>query len=286
VLAIAGSGGIGGGRGVVAGGGSSESFGGEGLTAEGGEGGDVGGIGIDASGGNSSNGKGGIGVLSHGGNAGSNSGGHGVLTEGGTGIGVGNSGGIGIEAIGGFGAVGATPGLAGRFEGDVEITGILNVVSGTKNFKIDHHAAVESAEVLNVYSGNVTTNRNGEAVVALPEWFEALNRDLRYQLTVIGTFAQAIIAQKVNGNRFVIRTSAPNVEVSWQVTGVRSDASMKTKVFNVEEFKPPRERGTYLNPEAYGQPADRGVERMRLSESRRRLTQRPIEAEQKQRSNR
>jgi hypothetical protein len=32
----------------------------------------------------------------------------------------------------------------------------------------------------------VTTDANGEAVVELPEWFEALNRDFRYQLTPIG----------------------------------------------------------------------------------------------------
>ena len=112
----------------------------------------------------------------------------------------------------------------------------------------------------------MTTNHNGAAVVTLPEWFEVLNRDLRYQLTVIGTFAQAIIAEKVKGNRFIIRTNAPDVEVSWQVTGVRSDASMKKQAFKAEQEKPSRERGTYLNPEAYGQPEERGLEWARSPE--------------------
>src|SRR4030095_2263468 len=114
--------------------------------------------------------------------------------------------------------------------------------------------------VVNVYSGNIVTNAKGEAVVTLPEWFETLNSDIRYQLTVIGTFAQAIVAEKVKQNRFTIRTNAPNVEVSWQVTGVRSDAIMRKNPFKAETKKPDRERGTYLAPELFGKPEERGVE--------------------------
>lgn len=121
------------------------------------------------------------------------------------------------------------------------------------------HASVESSEVLNVYSGRVVTDALGRARVALPEWFEALNKDPRYQLTVIGTFAQAIVARKVENNRFEIRTSVPNVEVSWQVTGVRSDAVMVKHPFRAEEHKPLAERGRYLNPEAFGLPTEQGV---------------------------
>ena len=109
----------------------------------------------------------------------------------------------------------------------VVVPGGLNV-QGTKNFRIDHpldpenkylyHAAIESSEVLNIYSGNVTTDKKGYAVVTLPEWFEAINRDFRYQLTVIGAFAQAIVANEVRGNRFAIKTNIPNTKVSWQVT--------------------------------------------------------------------
>ncbi|MFN3413260.1 MAG: hypothetical protein ACK42L_04280, partial [Thermoanaerobaculum sp.] len=93
------------------------------------------------------------------------------------------------------------------------------------------HAAIESHEVLNQYSGNVVTDEEGRAVVELPEWFEALNRDFRYQLTVIGRFAQAIVEEKIKNNRFVIRTNMANVEVSWQVTGIRKDPFAETHRF-------------------------------------------------------
>ena len=39
--------------------------------------------------------------------------------------------------------------------------------------------------MMNVYNGNVITDADGSRG-QLPEWFEALNRDFRYQLTVIG----------------------------------------------------------------------------------------------------
>jgi hypothetical protein len=38
----------------------------------------------------------------------------------------------------------------------------------------------------NVYDGTVVLDRDGRAVVGLADWFEALNRDYRYQLTPIG----------------------------------------------------------------------------------------------------
>ena len=108
-------------------------------------------------------------------------------------------------------------------------------------------------------------------MVTLPEWFEALNRDMRYQLTVLGSFAQAIVAEKVKHNRFTIRTNAPNVEVSWQVTGVRSDPLMLEHPFQAVEDKTERERGFYLNPEGYNQPEERSIEWARHPEMMRQL---------------
>jgi len=167
------------------------------------------------------------------------------------------------------GLAGATGGAAGNFQGKVIINGTLNV-SGTKNFKIDHpldpenkylyHAAIESSEVLNVYSGNVTTDANGEAAVSLPDWFEALNKDFRYQLTVVGQFAQAIVGSRIKNNRFTVKTSTPNVDVSWQVTGVRSDQAMLKHPFKVEEDKGSAERGHYFVREAFEQPEEKSVE--------------------------
>src|SRR5262249_51350822 len=151
--------------------------------------------------------------------------------------------------------------------GNVEITGFIS--KGGGSFKIDHpldpenkylyHSFVESPDMKNIYDGNVTTDANGAAVVELPAYFEALNRDFRYQLTVIGTFAQAIVAHEISENRFSIKTSAPNVKVSWQVTGIRKDAYAQRNRIPVEEDKPERERGLYLHPDAFNQPEARGI---------------------------
>jgi hypothetical protein len=113
--------------------------------------------------------------------------------------------------------------------------------------------------MMNVYNGNITTDRHGLATVNLPDYFEALNGDFRYQLTVIGQFAQAIVARKISANRFVIRTSKPNVEVSWQVTGIRHDAYANQYRIPVEEDKPVGEQGYYLHPEVFGQPESKSI---------------------------
>jgi hypothetical protein len=150
----------------------------------------------------------------------------------------------------------------GYYAGDLNVDGAIN--GGSKNFKIDHpldpankylfHASVESSEMMNIYTGNVTTDGEGRATVQLPDWFEALNRDFRYQLTVMGQFAQAIVADKVANHHFTIRTDKPSVEVSWQVTGVRQDAFANAHRLQVEVEKAPADRGHYLHPELYGAP--------------------------------
>ncbi len=79
------------------------------------------------------------------------------------------------------------------------------------------------------------------------------------QLTVIGagdTWAQARVSQKIAANTFVIQTSAPDTEVSWQVTGIRHDAFADANRIPVEEDKPEPDRGRYLHPEAFGLPAE------------------------------
>ena len=141
--------------------------------------------------------------------------------------------------VGLYGEAGGNTGtkFAGYFFGDVFVIGNVQAtgaISGSaKNFKIDHpldpknkdlvFTSIESNEMLNIFSGNASTDANGYATVTLPEYFEASNKDFRYQLTVIGSFAQAIISEKLTGNKFVIQTNQPNIEVSWQVTGVRAD---------------------------------------------------------------
>jgi hypothetical protein len=151
--------------------------------------------------------------------------------------------------------------------GDVTIRG--NLIKGGGSFKIDHpldpankylsHSFVESPDTMNVYNGNVRTDRRGLAVVTLPDYFEALNRDFRYQLTVIGQFAQAIVAREISHSRFTIRTNRPGVKVSWQVTGIRHDAFADAHRIPNEEEKPQQERGHYLHPELFGASPEQAI---------------------------
>ena len=155
---------------------------------------------------------------------------------------------------------GASSGKAGKFNGDVEVTGTLTKGAGT--FKIDHpldpenkylyHSFVESPDMMNVYNGNVITDANGDAMVTLPSYFEALNKDFRYQLTVIGQFAQAIVSSEINNNQFSIETDKPNVKVSWQVTGIRQDAYAKAHPIIPEVEKSPEERGKFMHAKELG----------------------------------
>ena len=156
---------------------------------------------------------------------------------------------------------------AGLFNGDVTINGRLR--ASVKSFVIDHpldpankylsHSSVESPDLMNIYSGEAVTDSEGNATVTLPDYFEALNRDFRYQLTVIGKFAQAIVASGIENNHFTIKTDQPDVKVSWQVTGIRQDASARALPTRVEEEKPAAERGLFLHPEHYGHPRDRRI---------------------------
>jgi len=152
-------------------------------------------------------------------------------------------------------------------QGNAQITG--NLTKGGGTFKIDHpldpenkylyHSFVESPDMMNVYNGNTVTDASGTATIQLPEYFEALNKDFRYQLTVIGDFAQAIVASEVFGNQFVIKTDKPNVKVSWQVTGIRKDPYAEQNRVIPEVEKSAEEKGKYLHPKAYGKPENMGV---------------------------
>ena len=194
----------------------------------------------------------------------------------------------------GYGAYCEAPltGWAGWFEGNAKVTNNLyvtgNIYKASSTFKIDHpldptnknlyHFAVESPNMMNIYNGNAITNNNGDATIELPEWFQALNKDFRYQLTVVGEFAQAIISQKINNNQFSIKTDKPNIEVSWQVTGIRQDAFANTNRIPVEELKRPEERGKYLYPQAFGMPETMGVDYDERHEQERiRMEQRQVE---------
>jgi hypothetical protein len=214
-------------------------------------------------------------------------GGVGVLAGGGNGSSYGND---GIDADGGSGPSGN--GYSGFFsQGDVNVNANLLVagviVAGIKDFRIDHpldpankylyHASVESSEMMNIYTGNVTLDGSGAASVDLPEWFEALNGDYRYQLTAIGAAAPNLhIAQKVANHQFSIAGGAPGMEVSWLVTGVRHDAFAQANPLVAEVEKPANERGFYLHPALYGQPEEKQIEWGRFPAKMRRLKEKRI----------
>jgi len=270
-------------------GGAGSSQGGNGLTGTGASGANNGGNGVAAAGGQASDGYGGNGAYVFG--ATGCLGGHGIYAQGGSSngscaragagfggyfVGGGASGdglvgGDGVHAYAGgdnsvgliayspLNSGGSAGTVAAAFSGDVEVLGNLDKASGS--FKIDHpldpankylyHSFVESPDMMNIYNGEVTTDGGGHATVTLPGWFEALNSDFRYQLTVIGQFSQAIVASKVHNNSFSIKTDKPNIEVSWQVTGIRQDAWASAHRIPVEVEKAQADQGHYLQPELF-----------------------------------
>jgi hypothetical protein len=155
-------------------------------------------------------------------------------------------------------------------------TGILTVTSGRKNFKIDHpvdpenryllHTCVESSEMKNVYDGVAQLDGDGSAWVELPEWFEALNGDFRYQLTPVGGPAPGLhVAEEVSENRFKIAGGEEGMKVCWQVTGSRKDRWAAANPFEVEREKREEERGCYLDPSLYDAPEEQKVPMLRAA---------------------
>lgn len=161
-----------------------------------------------------------------------------------------------------------------RVENDFQVGGNASVAGslskGGGSFRIDHpldpanrylqHSFVESPDMLNVYSGTVTSDAGGEASVGMPDWFAALNRDVRYQLTPIGAAMPDLhVSAKLASGTFRIGGATANGEVSWQLTGIRQDAWAEANRIVVELDKPAAEQGRYLHPTEHGQAASRGI---------------------------
>jgi hypothetical protein len=135
----------------------------------------------------------------------------------------------------------------------------------------------------NVYDGVVVLDDKGEAEIDLPDWFGALNKDFRYQLTAIGAPGPNLhIAEEItdvttknhsnssssksnNNSRFKVAGGFLGLKVSWQVTGIRKDPYAKAHRIQVEEDKSDKERGYYIYPDLYGQPAEKGISRLLFS---------------------
>jgi hypothetical protein len=154
-------------------------------------------------------------------------------------------------------------GYAGYFVGDVHSTGVVS--APTKNFRIDdpldpahkylQHSSVESPDMMDLYNGNVTTDRRGFATIRMPKWFQALNRRFRYQLTIVGKRGwNARVVKPIAQNRFTIQSDEPRVKVSWQVTGVRHDKFANAHRTQVILPKSAGDQGKYIYPQGYGKP--------------------------------
>lgn len=154
--------------------------------------------------------------------------------------------------------------------------------SGVKPFRIDHpldpenkyllHYAAESPFPQNFYNGNVRTDEQGFAWVELPDYFDQVNTNFKYVLTVIDNsedFVMAKVTNEIQNNRFRIRTSKPNIKVSWRVDADRNDLRIRANRPTDERVKTGTERGKYQHPEYYGlgneygmaDNVDRGAER-------------------------
>jgi hypothetical protein len=176
----------------------------------------------------------------------------------------------GLDGIGVFGSAhgddgiaiyGYSENLAGKFQGDVEVTGTLSKSAGS--FKIDHpldpdnkylqHSFVESPDMMNIYKGTVVLDNNGKATVDLPAYFEKLNKEYTYQLTCVGGYAQVYISKEISNNQFTIAGGNPGLKVCWEVSGIRNDPYAKRNRIKVVVDKKGN-RGKYLVPQAYGAP--------------------------------
>ncbi|MFL6357820.1 MAG: hypothetical protein ACJ72V_00575 [Nitrososphaeraceae archaeon] len=211
------------------------------------------------------------------------------------------------ESHDGFAVVGFSGNWAGLYcnsindyaailDGKVKITGNLEKAGGS--FKIDHpldpankylcHSFVESPDMKNVYDGVVVLDNKGKAEIELPDWFGILNKDFRYQLTAIGSPGPNLyIAEEISeatttkyssksssnknnsSSRFKIAGGTSGMEVSWQVTGIRRDPWANANRIQVEEDKPAKERGSYLHPDLYGQPEERGISHLLFPKDKR-----------------
>ncbi len=128
---------------------------------------------------------------------------------------------------------------------DLRVSG--NLSKGGGSFMIDHpldpenkilrHSFVESPDMMLIYKGRDQL-KNKEAVIKLPDYFNALNRDdnMEYSLTPINSLCRLGIKKEVNNNEFIV-FGDEDCKFSWVVYSVRDDAYAKVHPIVVEEEK-------------------------------------------------
>ena len=105
--------------------------------------------------------------------------------------------------------------------------------TGTKNFEIDHptkpgmklvHSAIEGPEAAVYYRGKGVLT-NGEVIIELPEYFEALTRkeDRTIQLTAKGIKPYLLSASEIENGKFTVYGTESDGEFYWEVKAVRAD---------------------------------------------------------------
>ncbi len=184
----------------------------------------------------------------------------------------------GATAYGVYGWAGeANTNWAGYFSGNINVTG--SVVKAASGFRTDHpldpenkylqHASVESPDMMNIYNGNVSLDADGAATVQLPDYFNSVNRDFRYQLTPIGAAMPNLhVAERLSGNLFRIGGGSAFGEVSWQMTGVRKDKWAEANRIQVEPDKLEHEAGYYMHYKEWDQPMEKSIDREQLLEDK------------------
>ena len=135
-----------------------------------------------------------------------------------------------------------------KFLGSLAITGALSKGSGT--FEIDHpldpanwllfHSFVESPEAKNMYDGIATLDTNGDVTITLPDYWDALNYEPRYQFFAIDqAMPNLYVKTEEHNNQFTIGGGVPGGKISWQITGVRHDPYILAHPIIVEVEKGP-----------------------------------------------
>lgn len=175
---------------------------------------------------------------------------------------------IGVAGLGWVGVFGESHNIGGAGFG-VYSNGRF-AASGTKSFMIDHpldpankfllHYSVESPEVLNMYRGTAVLDASGEAEITLPDYFASININYSYHLTAVGAPMPGLyVKSEISQSRFTVAGGVPGAKVSWTVYAERNDPYLQhyPEARQIVTEKRSGQKGKYLMPELYNQPADK-----------------------------
>jgi hypothetical protein len=113
--------------------------------------------------------------------------------------------------------------------------------------RILYHSFVESPDAKNIYAGTATLDDKGEVTIQLPEYFDALNIEPRYQFEALDqAMPNLYVSEEEHDNHFSIAGGVPGGKISWQITGIRNDPYIRLHPIVVEVQKGP------------GQPVNKG----------------------------